>query len=207
MNRKVQRDGGPRQRRRRLRPIWLAGVAVGLLGSGAALLVTLTGTAVGSAGPYSGAKLALITAEQNMLAKEQAKHHVKPSYSAGLKAATAAGQAAQQRSAGITNIHEGPFSAASFEVRDMYQGPVDGTWVLAYAGATSNPATAKITGGALSLYAEPEIGGPMTALGTFAAPAGTGPLTVTAASGGLLILRTSQGQQLTFSLVTHQYSS
>ena len=47
----------------------------------------------------------------------------------------------------------------------------------------------------------------MTAVGTFEAPAGTGPLTVTAASGSLLTLRTSQGQHLTFDLVNHQYGT
>jgi hypothetical protein len=203
MNKKVHRKGEPGQSRRRLRSIWLAGVTVGLLGGTAGLLVAFTGTASGSAGPaYSGGKLARITAEQNMLAKEQAEHPVKPSYSAGQSAAVAAGnQPAQQRSAGITNIRQGPFSPATFEVQDMYQGQADGTWVLVYAGATSNAT------GALSLYAEPQVGGPMTALGTFAAPAGTGPLTVTAASGSLLTLSTSQGQRLTFNLATHQYSS
>lgn len=121
MNNNAHRGRKPRPPRRRARPIWLAGIAVGLLGSGVAVFVTLAGSASGSAQPYPAGKLALITAEQKMLAKEQAAHRVKPSFAAGLRAAETAGsQAAQGRTAGITNIHEGPFSPASFAVRDMY---------------------------------------------------------------------------------------
>jgi hypothetical protein len=186
--------------------IWLGGIGAGMVGA-AALIIAATGAASGSQAPIPAGKQARIEALQTRLAREKSEHRVKPSRVAGLRAAGAANVAAQKRTAGITDMHQGPFPASSFDVRDFYQGPAQGTWLLVYAGATTNPVDGSVARGALNVYAEPQVGGPMTFVGTFQAPAGTGALAVTAASGARLTLRTSRGGELTFNLATHRFTS
>jgi hypothetical protein len=195
-----------RQQARRVRAIWLAGIGAGLAGT-AALLSAATGAASGSPAPIPQGKLARIEALQALLAKEKAEHRAKPSYAAGLKMAKAANPAVPQRHAGIIAMRQGPFAASSFDVQNFYQGPADGTWLLVYAGATTNPVTGAITGGALNVYAEPQVGGAISFVGVFRAPAGTGALRVVAASGARLALRSGRGNQLTFNLATGKYAS
>jgi hypothetical protein len=195
-----------RQGRRKVRAIWLAGLGAGLAGT-AALLIAATGAASGSQAPIPQGKLARIGALQAQLAKENSEHRAKPSYVAGLRAAEAASPGVQERHAGITAMRQGPFAVSSFDVQNFYQGPADGTWLLVYAGATTNPVTGAIAGGALNVYAEPGVGGAMSFVGMFRAPLGNGALTVVAASGDRLTLRTSRGNQLTFNLATHAYAS
>ena len=202
MNNFMGRDRG----RRRRGVIWLAGIGAGMAGA-AALVIAATGAASGSQTPIPHSKLVRIEAMQAQLAKEKADHRAKPSAGTGLRAAEAANPAVLQRHAGITAMRQGPFSASSFDVQNFYQGPADGTWLLVYAGATTNPATGAIAGGALNVYAEPQVGGAMSFVGIFRAPAGTGALTVVAASGDHLTLRSSRGNQLTFNLATGKYAS
>jgi hypothetical protein len=204
----VQRHvrAGRREARRRVRALWVAGIGAGIAGT-AALLIAATGVASGSQSPIPQGKLARIEALQAQLAKENSGHNAKPSYTARLKAAEAASQAVQERHAGITAMRQGPFAASSFDVQNFYQGPAAGTWLLVYAGATTNPVTGAIAGGALNVYAEPQIGGAMSFVGVFLAPGGNGALTVVAASGDRLTLRASGGNQLTFNLATHAYAS
>jgi hypothetical protein len=195
-----------RQGQRAGRAIWLAGIGAGLAGT-AALLIAATGAASGSQVPIPHSKLARIEALQAQLAKEKAEHRAKPPYAAGLKTAKAANPAVPQRHAGIIAMRQGPFAASSFDVQNFYQGPADGTWLLVYAGATTNPVTGAIAGGALNVYAEPQVGGAMSFVGIFRAPAGTGALTVIAASGDRLTLRGSRGNELTFNLAGYKYAS
>ncbi len=202
MNNDMRRNRG----RHRHGAIWLVGIGTGIAGA-AALIIAVTGVASGTQTPIPQAKLARIDALQARLAKEKSEHRVKPSGAAGLRAAKAASVAVQRRSAGITAMHQGPFPASSFEVRNFYQGPARGTWLLVYAGATTNPSTGAVGGGALNVYAEPQVGGPLTAVGKFQAPAGTGALAVLAAKGERLTLRSSQGDELTFSLATLKFTS
>lgn len=203
MNSSMRRDRG----RRRRRVIWLAGTGAGMAGA-TALVIAVTGAASGAQTPISAGKQARIEAAQAQLAKEKSEHRAKPSYATGQRAAAAGRNAtAQTRTAGITDMHQGPFSATSFDVRDFYQGPAQGTWLLVYAGGTTNPNTGAVARGALNVYAEPQVGGAITFVGTFQAPAGTGALAVTAASGDQLTLRSTQGGELTFNLATHTFAS
>jgi len=202
MNNSMRRDRG----RRRRGVIWLAGIGAGIAGV-AALVVAATGAASGSQAPIPQSKLARIEALQAQLVKEKAEHRAKPSFSTGLRAAKTANPAVLQRHAGITAMRQGPFPASSFDVQNFYQGPADGTWLLVYSGATTSPATGAIAGGALNVYAETQAGGAMSFVGLFRAPARTGALTVVAASGDRLTLRSSQGNRLTFNLATDKYAS
>lgn len=102
-------------------------------------------------------------------------------------------------------MHQGPFPASSFVVEDFYQGPAQGTWVLVYAGALLDPATGAVTRGALKVYAEPQVGGSLTLLGTFLAPVGPAPLRVISAVGDRLTLHAAHGASLVFDLQIHKY--
>jgi hypothetical protein len=201
MNNSMRRDRGPRVRG----VIWLVGIGAGIA-SAAVLLIAATGAASGAQSPIPQGKLARIEALQAQPAKEISVHRVKPSYAAGLGAAEAANVAGQGRRAGITVMHQGPFPASSFDVQNFYQGPAQGTWLLVYSGATTNPYGA-VARGALNVYAEPQVGGPMTFVGIFQAPVGTGALAVIASSGERLTLRSSRGGALAFNLATHKFTS
>jgi hypothetical protein len=191
----------PRLGARRVQMIWLIGVATVVVASAAMTVASH------AAGIYPEDKAARVQAEQAQRAAQQANPRPKPSEQAGRAAAAAANPAPPTRQAGIDDMHQGPFPASSFIVHDFYQGPAQGTWLLVYAGATRDLATGATQRGALQLYAEPQVGGPLTPVGTFAAPTGASPLRVVAAAGTRLTLRTDAGQQLTFDLGTHQYSS
>jgi hypothetical protein len=186
--------------------IWLAGIGTALAGT-AVLVIAATSAASGSPTSIPHAKLVRIEAQQARVAKSKAEHKATLSYAAGLKAAQAANGPAQTRSAGIVDMHQGPFSAASFDVQNVYQGPANGTWLLVYSGATINPNTGAVATGALNIYAEPQVGGLMTFVGVFQAPAGTPALTITAASGERLTLRTSHGNELTFNLAPGKFTA
>jgi hypothetical protein len=154
---------------------------------------------------YPQAKLARVRFVQAQVASEASRHSGEKSYQAGLAAARAANRTAPARRAAITALREGPFPASSFGAQDLYQGPARGTWVLAYAGAFTNPVTGAAGPGGVLLYAQPQPGGPLTFLGAFAAPGGTGPLKVTAVGGDLLTLAAGHGATITFDLATGSY--
>lgn len=107
------------------------------------------------------------------------------------------------RSAGIVAMRQGPFSPATFLVRNLWQGPIGSDWLLAYAGAVP-AAGGSAPRGALRVYTE-STDARLTMMGTFPAPAGVGPLTITAAAGDLLELRADDGTTLSFSLGTKLY--
>lgn len=118
-----------------------------------------------------------------------------------------AAQPAPARQAGIVNMHQGPFSTHVFTVHNFWQGPVGSDWLLAYAGAKTNADETQGTGG-IVLYTETvnsQGGFDLHPAGTFLAPKGTTPLTVTGTNDNLLLLRDQGGAQLTFDLATHQF--
>jgi hypothetical protein len=194
------------RRRRGVRAICLAGICAGLAGT-ASLLIATSGAASGTQATIPHGKMTRLQTEQAQLVREKAAHRAKPSYAAGLRAAQAANPATvQEHRASIMAMHQGPFSPSSFEVRNVYPGAADGTWLLVYAGATTSSSGAT-AGGALNVYAEAQAGGSLTPVGTFRAPAGTGALTVIAASDDTLTLRTATGKELTFNLATRKYAS
>lgn len=102
--------------------------------------------------------------------------------------------------AGInTHMHEGPFSASQFTVRDAWLGQVDSTWENVYAGGFTNP-DGSVGQGALKIYTALD-----QYIGTYTAPAGSAALTITAVNGDVMQLRTDSGVTLTFNLQTHLY--
>lgn len=116
-------------------------------------------------------------------------------------------QPAPTLQAGISNLPQGPFLSSYFAVRNSWQGPVDGTWVLAYAGDRPGTDGAADAGG-MVLYtktANQQGGFDMHPLGMFLAPAGTTSLTIIKQQGTLLSLTSETGKQLTFNLVTRQF--
>jgi hypothetical protein len=114
----------------------------------------------------------------------------------------------QPRQAGIDNgMHQGPFSATEFTVRNFWQGPVGTGWVLVYAGATTG-IDGNAAQGALRLYSEPtDTYGDyqLVPLGIYPAPTGDADLTITGVSGAVLSLSTASGRTLSFNLLTDQY--
>ena len=140
--------------------------------------------------------------EQQQQALAQARFHPRPKLpAAGLAPVS---QPPPQRHAGIVAMRQGPFLSTTFAVRNFWQGPVGSDWVLVYAGATRDSPNGPPTRGALRIYSE-TADMRLSQIGTFAAAPGTGPLTITAASGNLLQLRTDRGVSLSFNLQTHQY--
>jgi hypothetical protein len=114
-----------------------------------------------------------------------------------------------QRHAGIDDaMHQGPFSATDFTVRNFWQGPVGPNWVLVYAGAKRESAGSAAAQGALRLYNEPtDANGDyhLVPIGTYLAPGTASALTITAVHADVLSLRTAAGSTLSFNLQTHQY--
>jgi hypothetical protein len=110
-------------------------------------------------------------------------------------------QPAPQRQAGITDMHEGPFPASEFIVRNFWEGPVGSNWELVYSGALMSPTAQNPGPGALRIYTKT-----VDYIGTYVAPNNQSPLTITAVNGTLMQLRTDTGQTLTFNLQTNQYS-
>lgn len=116
-------------------------------------------------------------------------------------------QPAPTRQAGILDMGQGPFPQSSFTVHNFWQGPVGSDWVLAYAGAKTNPDGTPGVGG-IVLYTETinnQGGFDLHPLGTLLAPKGTTELVITAQQGNLLLLRSVTGQQLAFNLISHQF--
>lgn len=117
-------------------------------------------------------------------------------------------QPAPTRQAGIANMHQGPFPASQFVVRNFWQGPVGSEWYLVYAGARVNP-NGSAGQGALVLYTEKPTsdgGFDINSIGTYPAPHGDRALTITAVNGHSMQLRTDTGSTLVFDLQTKQYS-
>lgn len=168
-----------------------------------AVLVAGVGTALAQSSATAGwpaDKAQLYQHEQQALA--QARLHPRPKVpSAGLAPAA---QPAPTRQAGIIAMRQGPFPATSFLVRNVWQGPIGSEWILVYAGAERNPTSDAQPSGALRLYTE-SADMHLSQIGTFLAPAGTGPLTITGVTGDVLSARSDSGAMLSFDLQTHQF--
>jgi hypothetical protein len=116
-------------------------------------------------------------------------------------------QPAPARQAGISNLPQGPFLSGYFTVRNSWQGPINGEWILAYSGAKPG-ADGVADAGGIVLYTETinqQGGFDLHPLGMFLAPAGTTTLVITEQQGTVLSLTSETGKQLTFNLVTHQF--
>lgn len=150
-----------------------------------------------------------LTLAQKMQAYQQrlknARAHPRPKPSTQNQAPPV--QPAPTRQAGILPLGQGPFPNSSFTVHNFWQGPVGSDWVLAYAGAKTNPDGTPGVGG-IVLYTETinnQGGFDLHPLGTLLAPKGTTALVITAQQGNLLLLRSVTGQQLAFNLISHQF--
>lgn len=108
----------------------------------------------------------------------------------------------QPPQAGIINAPQQPFSPAVFKARNAWQGPVGSEWVIAYAGAQTNPDGTSGRGG-LMLYRVGSFA--LEYIGTYLAPAGTTALTIIQWQGDLLRLEAASGQMMTFNLQSRQY--
>jgi hypothetical protein len=184
--------------------VWLIGI-MAVLATAAASVAAVAGSGASAAPKQPAGKLARMEAAQYRLRQEKAADRTKPSYAAGLREAEAANRPAPARHAGIMRLTEGPFSAGVFTVKDAYQGPADGTWLLAYAGARVNVSTGAPAGGALAIYSQRNASDLLRLVGTFDAPSITGPLTITGVHGDILTVKTQAGAVLTFNLKTDTY--
>lgn len=175
---------------------WLAAatLAIILLGAGPALAWPP------ATDGWPAAKARLYEEQQRALA--QARLQPRPKRPAA--GVPPAAQAPPRRQAGIVAMRQGPFPPSTFTVRDFWQGPVGSDWILVYAGAARDSPLGAPARGALRLYSE-TAGLHLTEIGTFLAPTGTGPLTVTASNGVMLRLRTDDGATLWFNLETRQF--
>jgi hypothetical protein len=165
-----------------------------------ALVVGHAAQASAGTPPLPAAKAQIEAQEQQQIAAAQVHAPAK------VAAQAPAAQAAPARQAGIVDMHQGPFAATVFTVRNFWQGPVGANWLLVYAGATRNP-DGSTGAGAVRVYTESATSTgdyALHLLGTYAAPRG-GPLTITAVSGNLMTLRAATGATLVFNLATTSY--
>ena len=110
---------------------------------------------------------------------------------------------------GIQKTNQGPFPPSTFLVRDFWEAPIGSTWYLVYAGGRpDNPASSdSISQGSVALYTQgSDPNTPPVFQGFYPAPASSGALTITAASGQVLTLQSANGQIFTFDVVTHAYA-
>lgn len=163
-------------------------------------LIGIASAAQTGGGPFTTQKEQHL---QQVLNASRAQAH--PHAKTGIQVPAA--QPAPTQQAGIINMQQGPFSPSVFTVRNVWQGPADSSWILAYAGAKTNVNGTSGQGG-IALYTETtgtSGGSHLQPLGTFYAPAGTTALTITEEQGNWLQVRTDSGARLTFNLQTHQF--
>lgn len=174
-----------------------------LIAAGLAVLFIGIGTVLARSGSTSGwpAAKALI-AEQQQQAIADARSHPRPKLpGAGMSAAA---QTPPRRQAGIVAMRQGPFPPSTFLVRNFWQGPVGSDWILVYAGAAPSSPGGPFTRGALRIYRE-TADLQLSEIGSYPAAPGVGPVTITAANGDELQLRSDNGGVLSFNLQTRQY--
>jgi hypothetical protein len=103
-------------------------------------------------------------------------------------------------------MHQGPFPGSEFAVSNAWQGPVEGRWLLVYAGGPRD-ADGALTGGGVRVYTEPvdpNTGSEVTFVGEHPAPA-SAELTITDVRGHTMTLAQAGGGTVTFDLVTLAY--
>jgi len=110
--------------------------------------------------------------------------------------------------AGLSELKQAPFSAAEFEVKNRWQGPVNSTtrWMMVWAGAKKNIETGRGVGPAavrifeFQTTSNGRYDGNLLELGIFIAPTSSGPLTVVSVNDVLVELRTEGGEDIQFNL-------
>lgn len=147
-------------------------------------------------------KATLVTQEAQELATARANARPKPT---NVAPPTALPQPTLV--AGIDNkVAEGPFSAAEFEIRNEWIGPVGSQWLAVYAGAAKNMAgDGSIGPAALRIYTMTATGDDIAYLNTFQIQGSSAPVAITAVSEGVVQLRTDAGQSFIFDLKTLKY--
>lgn len=108
------------------------------------------------------------------------------------------------RTPGISSLHQAPFAAADFAVQNSYSAKIKGRWYVAYAGTIGGDRADSGQGGVRVMSADPGANTDMQDLGTFA-QAGTTSLKVTASTGTVITLVSNTGATVTFDLSTLSY--
>ncbi len=156
----------------------------------------VVGPAADSTPPLPPAKATIFARSQQAIATARAGTPAPK-----LPYAPPAAQPTATLTTGIFQEQEGPFSNSDFSIHDEYQGPVDGHWVVIYAGTawTNFPTTGV---GALRVYT---VG--VRFVGVFDAPDGSGDLNITGVSGTTLQIVSDKGTHLTFDMATDTFGS
>lgn len=108
---------------------------------------------------------------------------------------------------GIFDGNDGGIPASTFQVRNRWAGPINGQWLLVYAGAVGS-ATGQPGPGAVRIYKlsiTPTNDVHSDFVGVFPMPASSGALKIVAVSGDVMQLQTQGGEAVFFNLATHQY--
>jgi hypothetical protein len=103
----------------------------------------------------------------------------------------------------------GPFSACEFKPQSEYISPPaagTGTQIIAWAGEDMNLAPCTPKHGALYIQSNPGNSPTAQLVGVFDAPTAT-PLKIVSVKGNVISLWTLTGQQFTFNLASHKFSS
>ncbi len=188
-----------------LRSAMIAGLAVFILGS----LRLAAGAATGGDDRPSVAVRSLPANKVSMLEREQAELYANKT-PPGAKAALAGPppeEVQQPRVAGITEMHQGPFSALDFLVNNFWQGRIGPRWLLAYAGTSRDNVRSSA---AVRLYTEPvdpNVGSHLTFVGVWAAPTQDNSLRIVSVNKSQMILVAPRtGRRLLFDLSNYRYS-
>lgn len=183
----------------------LAGLAVLTLGS----VRLASGAATGSDDRTAVAVRGLPADKVSILEREQAELYA-TKLRAGAKAPLAgppAREVQQPRVTGVTEMHQGPFSALDFLVNNFWQGRVGPRWSLAYAGTSRDNG---LPAAAVRLYAEPvdpNVGSHLTFVGVWVAPTQEHSLKIVSVNNTQMILVVpTTGRLLVFDLSNHRYS-
>jgi hypothetical protein len=159
--------------------------------------------AVGLATASTAASVDTKSARQAYELNAAAQHGTAPKHKVGpVGSTTEAKSGPDTYTAGIIDMHQGPFSPSLFTVRNIYRGHVGNRWLFVFAG-TSNNVDGTHTAG-LQIFAQPD-GGSYTRVGTFNAPANNGALKVTSVKGSVLTLTADNGATVTFNLASLSY--
>jgi len=133
-----------------------------------------------------------------------------PAAASGSGAATASGP--EPETCTFAPTRQAPFFTAAFGVTTLLQGRLGDRWSLAYVGGPKSQDGGHFVGGGLELFSVPFAGhtqptDPARPDGTFTDPRLAGPLTVLAAYGSSVVLRTAAGAVVRFDLASHRFAA
>lgn len=109
------------------------------------------------------------------------------------------------RTAGIVEAHQAPWPSFEFMVANFWGGPVNGKWLMVYAGGVPD-ANFHVATGALRLLTgqiDPNVDNDVTRVGDVAVPGSTGEVSVFAVHGTIATLRDQAGARFTVDLAKH----